>query len=625
VPLARTAFPPHRTIAGIQDMTTTPVNLQFEIAGDQISGARDYQEDAFLITTLGDSADTAPVQLAIVADGMGGHAAGNVASNLAVQAFNKFITGNYPAENIPQLLRDAVTAANKGISEAVANTAALQGMGSTFVGVLIDAGKLWWISVGDSHLYLVRDQRLVKKNAEHTYGAYLEKMAALGQQITPDARFSSRLLMSALTGSDVPEIDCPNEPLELQLGDHILIASDGLDSLSAESITERVLAATSAKACTAALLQAVDDIKAPKQDNTTVVAITCNEAAPLPSAAIPAAYQMVVDALRDNAERREAPAQTPATSAEKSAAKSTVWIGAAAGALLALGLAGYFLWKPSGTPAVSRSVAEQPPAPTTHTAPQPTADSPEKSAAEQGPAPKSLAQLHDNIPGGGHGPSLVMLPGGRYKMGGGGGSAQPKHEVNVPQFAIGKHEVTLAEYARFANATNRPTPGLTLSNSHPMVMVSWADAEAYAKWLSQQTGHKYRLPSEAEWEYAAGAGAGTPFWWGEELGESKAQCQVCNPKHPPSQPAKVGSFPANSFGLFDTAGNASEWVQDCYHPNYEGAPEDGSAWQEMGCAERVYRGGGFRSPSAALHTSSRSHAKPSKRADDLGFRVAREP
>ena len=143
--------------------------LTFEISGAQIDGARDYQEDAFLITHLGDS-DSEGGSLVIVADGMGGHAAGNVASNTAVQAFNKHITSNFSSETLSDVLRESVVQPNSSISETVHETAALKGMGCTLVAVVMENKFIRWVSIGDSHLYLIRKNELNKKNADHSYG-----------------------------------------------------------------------------------------------------------------------------------------------------------------------------------------------------------------------------------------------------------------------------------------------------------------------------------------------------------------------------------------------------------------------------------------------------------------------
>jgi len=148
--------------------------LSFEISGNQIDGARDYQEDAFLITHLTD-ANGNPGALIVVADGMGGHAAGNVASNMAVQAFNKHISSHYPDPEIHEVLSAAVLKANHSIAETIKETPALEGMGCTIVAALLQNDQLWWASVGDSHIYLLRDRELTKINADHSYGGAFQK------------------------------------------------------------------------------------------------------------------------------------------------------------------------------------------------------------------------------------------------------------------------------------------------------------------------------------------------------------------------------------------------------------------------------------------------------------------
>ena len=156
--------------------------LQYELAGSQIDGTRGYQEDAFLITHLTDSEGN-PAALVIVADGMGGHAAGNVASNMAVQAFNKHVSSNYPTDNLSEVLRECVHQANNSIKETIAETPALSGMGCTMVAAVLEQNKMTWASVGDSHVYLIRDKELIKKNDDHSYGGFLDRMAAAGTPV----------------------------------------------------------------------------------------------------------------------------------------------------------------------------------------------------------------------------------------------------------------------------------------------------------------------------------------------------------------------------------------------------------------------------------------------------------
>ena len=127
----------------------------------------------------------------------------------------------------------------------------------------------------------------------------------------------------------------------------------------------------------------------------------------------------------------------------------------------------------------------------------------------------------------------------------------------------------------------------------PVINVSWEDAVAYTKWLSGQTGERCRLPSEAEWEYAARAGSVTKYSWGNEIGSNQANCDVCGSQWDGKQTAPVGSFDPNGWGLHDLHGNVWEWVQDCWNGSYQGAPTNGSAWESGDCSRRVLRGGSW--------------------------------
>jgi formylglycine-generating enzyme required for sulfatase activity/energy-coupling factor transporter ATP-binding protein EcfA2 len=176
----------------------------------------------------------------------------------------------------------------------------------------------------------------------------------------------------------------------------------------------------------------------------------------------------------------------------------------------------------------------------------------------------------------------------------------PVHEVRFARhFKIGKREVTFAEYDRFALATWRKLPDDQgwCREDRPVINVFWEEAAAYAAWLAEETGKSYRLPSEVEWEHAARGGTTTDYWWGDDVkqdGKVWANCNGCGSEWDAKQTAPVGRFPENPFGLKDTAGNVWEWVQDCWHAGYEGAPDDGSPWGEGGggdCGRRVVRGG----------------------------------
>jgi formylglycine-generating enzyme required for sulfatase activity len=142
--------------------------------------------------------------------------------------------------------------------------------------------------------------------------------------------------------------------------------------------------------------------------------------------------------------------------------------------------------------------------------------------------------------------------------------------------------------------------------------------------LSKQTGKKYRLLSESEWEYAARAGTTASFWWGRTAGSGNAHCFNCKSEFNTSKPAKVGTYKPNQFGLYDTAGNWFEWVYDCYHRNYKNAPTDGSVWEGGDCKVRIVRGGAYHSPASSMRVENREKFKSSRGQYNVGFRLARD-
>ncbi|MCW8908600.1 MAG: SUMF1/EgtB/PvdO family nonheme iron enzyme [Sedimenticola sp.] len=272
------------------------------------------------------------------------------------------------------------------------------------------------------------------------------------------------------------------------------------------------------------------------------------------------------------------------------------------------------------------------PEPVVAARPEPAAPPPREAAP--GPArptePATGSPMRDRLASGGRGPEMVYIRGGEFEMGSSvhflSREEQPVHRVEVPSFSIGRYEVTFRDYELFAAATGRRLPddlGWGQGN-RPVINVSWEDASAYAEWLSAETGRRYRLPSEAEWEYAAAAGTDTPYWWGFDLGSDRANCFNCGSQWDGVSTAPVGRFEANPFGLHNTAGNVMEWVSDCYHNTYTGAPSDGSSWQEAECSERVVRGGAFNKPGESLRVTRRNRHGPDARLFVLGFRVVRE-
>ena len=217
-------------------------------------------------------------------------------------------------------------------------------------------------------------------------------------------------------------------------------------------------------------------------------------------------------------------------------------------------------------------------------------------------------------------PELVVIPASEFWMGsptseeGRYADEGPQREVRVERFALGRYEVTFEEYERFAVARGRDPRG------RPVINVSWEDAMAYAAWLSG-TGFRYRLPSEAEWEYAARAGTETRYSWGNAIGRNRANCTGCGSRWGETVP--VGSFAANAWGLHDMHGNVSEWVEDCWQDNYWGVPSDGRAWTSGGDCSRVARGGSWNHFPRLLRAANRIRLDAGYRNDSVGFRVAR--
>jgi formylglycine-generating enzyme required for sulfatase activity len=231
----------------------------------------------------------------------------------------------------------------------------------------------------------------------------------------------------------------------------------------------------------------------------------------------------------------------------------------------------------------------------------------------------------------------------------------PEHLVTIPQsFALARYVVTHAEFASFIRETGYSTnnsncvvwqsrhyrnesvgwehPAFSQSDREPVVCVSWDDAQAYVRWLngkvrggagglSAGSDGPYRLPSEAEWEYAARVGKRTAFWWGDDIGSGNADCQGCNTTY--RRPAPVGSFRPNPLGLYDMNGNVSEWTADCWNGTYAQAPGDSSAWTKGDCSLRAVRGGDWTGDAETLRSAHRADFGARDRANYIGFRVAR--
>jgi formylglycine-generating enzyme required for sulfatase activity len=254
-------------------------------------------------------------------------------------------------------------------------------------------------------------------------------------------------------------------------------------------------------------------------------------------------------------------------------------------------------------------------------------------------------------------PEMVVVPGGMFLMGSPPEEMErdegegPIRKVVVTPFAIGKYEVTRREFTSFVEDTGSTAgdscfvrtssggrvdplkswrdPGYPQGIHDPVVCISWNSAKAYAAWLAARTGHEYRLPSEAEWEYVARVGTLSPFHYGPTITSDHANYNgttryangekgVYRKKTLP-----VGSFPANAFGVHDVHGNVWEWVGDCWNDSYRGAPQDGSPWLSGNCGRRGMRGGAWNSRPGNLHSANRTRYVLDYRNYNFGFRIAR--
>lgn len=223
-------------------------------------------------------------------------------------------------------------------------------------------------------------------------------------------------------------------------------------------------------------------------------------------------------------------------------------------------------------------------------------------------------------------PDMVAIPAGTFRMGCVTGRQceeweTPVREVRVPAFEISRNEVTFAQWdvcVEYGPCGWVPDEGWGRAD-RPVIHVSWYEARAYVSWVSRVTGEPYRLPSEAEWEYAARAGTETRTIWGNSVRRNQANWDG-------DRTRPVGSYAANGFGLNDMFGNVAEWVEDCWHDNYGGAPSDGSAWVNPECSSRVHRGGSRASREARnLGSANRWGRGPDRSGADVGFRIARSP
>ncbi len=239
----------------------------------------------------------------------------------------------------------------------------------------------------------------------------------------------------------------------------------------------------------------------------------------------------------------------------------------------------------------------------------------------QGPDKPAHAALLDEIRA-----QMVTIPAGRFRMGSLFAAAedeQPVHEVALRSFRLARFEVTAAQFAVFAVASGRKAK-LPADPLQPAVNVSWDDAHAFVDWLNGLSGESYRLPTEAEWEYAARAGSTTAYWWGDAFEPERLNGTGMHGRDRWPEIAPVGQFAPNAFGLYDMLGNVWEWTTDCYHSSYEGAPIDGSARSGAAACGRVLRGGSWSDQAEWLRSATRNWFDAADSFDYIGLRLAHD-
>jgi formylglycine-generating enzyme required for sulfatase activity len=220
---------------------------------------------------------------------------------------------------------------------------------------------------------------------------------------------------------------------------------------------------------------------------------------------------------------------------------------------------------------------------------------------------------------------MTMLRGGTFMMGSNEESSEkPVHQVTIKPFAISRYPVSVRQWNECA-AARACAFVATGKDDAPVTNVSWSDAMQFVGWLSGATRQPYRLPTEAEWEFAARGGTQSRYWWGDELLPGMANCKGCADIAGIEQPARIGSFKPNPFGLYDMGGGVDQWVEDCWHKNYGGAPADGSAWMEGDCASHVIRSGSWKNDARYARPANRDSYDTSVRYPTHGFRVALSP
>jgi formylglycine-generating enzyme required for sulfatase activity/class 3 adenylate cyclase len=270
---------------------------------------------------------------------------------------------------------------------------------------------------------------------------------------------------------------------------------------------------------------------------------------------------------------------------------------------------------PEASPAKPQEAPQIQPAPAAPPAVKQAAPQPQPQPPSPATQPTSVVRA----------PEMNMLRGGSFMMGSNDDPTEkPVRQVSIKPFAISRYPISVREWNECAAAK---ACGFTATGKDdaPVTNVSWSDAKQFAAWLAGATRKAYRLPSEAEWEYAARGGTQTRYWWGDQFQSGMANCKNCADVPAAEQPIKAGSLAPNPFGLYDMGGGVDQWVEDCWHKNYLGAPSDGSPWVETECGSHVLRSGSWRNDARYARPANRDSYDTNVRYPTHGLRVALSP
>jgi len=495
------------------------------INGGQDQGGRDYQEDSYNLWSHSDTS-----YLIVMCDGMGGHAGGAQASSIALNAFaEQFMQKNEMTTT--QKLQSSLDFANSSISKSKIENPEYNKMGTTLVGVDIQRNKLRWISVGDSPMWLLRKGRLTKLNADHSMAEVFKKLVEIGNMSAEDAATDPARngLRSAVTGDELKLIDLPEQEFILENGDSLVVASDGLDTLSETQIIS--LITPDAEETVKNLLNKVKEIALPNQDNVSVVCFN---------------YKSKEPVLVATSDLGEAVTQDDSQKSVINKALKTI-LATAVLVLIALLVFVDFSPKSAVKPTVIET-AKKKPLPEETTKKKDTAGTKQNSPVSSLPVIKKPTTTYGHLIE----PNMIKINAGNYQSSpplATQAQISPK-STNTPvaTFYLAQTEATWAQYAQCEKeqvCSSLETSGWEQDDS-PVMNITYSQVQTYIGWLNNKTHKNYALPSELQWRYAYQKG-GQSLLVGSQQNKTQA----------------VKTMRPNSLDIYGLQGNVAEWVLNC--------------------------------------------------------------